>query len=201
MSEYDLSAWPLFRSVIDDPREQEARPRKCLVISAIDDPNPDLRRHAETVWKYIVRPALLDSDLAPHRFEPQRSEPGEAGAPMGQPVIDAILDDDLIIAIASFQNPNVYYAAALAQAAARPLILMIEEGQSLSFEPRGAKVVTYSLDTDSVFSSVNVRRLQAAMIELHENAPVNQPFRPGALRAQRGQQLGHGLRALAAVHL
>ncbi|MBI1362241.1 MAG: hypothetical protein GC155_18355 [Alphaproteobacteria bacterium] len=181
MGDYDLSAWPLFRSVIDDPSELETRPRKCLVISAVDDPNPDMRRHAETVLKYIVRPALLDSDLAPHRFET-----GEAGGALGQPVIDAILDDDLVIAIASFQNPHACYAAALAQAAARPLILMIEDGQSLSFEPRGAKVVTYSLDTDSVFSAVNVRRLQQAMAELREHAPLGQPFRAGAVALNSG---------------
>jgi hypothetical protein len=33
---------------------------------------------------------------------------------------DSILKDDLLIAILTFQNPNVYYELAIAHAAARP---------------------------------------------------------------------------------
>ena len=148
MGGYDLSAWPLFRSVIDDPQDGGVKPRKCLLISPVDDPDPGVRKHAETVWKYIVRPALLDTDLSARRFEI-----GETGGKIGQPMIDAILDDDLIVAVLSHHNPNVYYSVALAQAAGRPLILMIEDGQSLAFDTTGARVVTYGLDTDSVLAA------------------------------------------------
>jgi hypothetical protein len=175
MGGYDLSAWPLFRSVIDDPQASEAKTRNCFLISPGDDPDPAVRKHAETVWKYIVRPALLDTDLATHRFEL-----AETGGRIGQPAIDAILDDDLIIAVLSHHNPNVYYSVALAQAAGRPLILMIEEGQTARFDTCGAKVVNYSLDTDSMFSAVNVRRLQAAIVEMYDALPASQPFRKGA---------------------
>ena len=175
MGGYDLSAWPLFRSVIDDPQDGGAKPRKCFLISPVDDPDPVVRKHAETVWKYIVRPALLDTDLSARRFEM-----AETAGKIGQPMIDAILDDDLIIAVLSRHNPNVYYSVALAQAAGRPLILMIEEGESAAFDTSRAKVVTYSLDTDSVFSAVNVRRLQTAIIEIDDALPASQPFRRGA---------------------
>ena len=175
MGGYDLSAWPLFRSVIDDPQDGAAKPRTCLLISPADDPDPVVRKHAETVWKYIVRPALLDTDLSTRRFEMT-----ETAGKIGQPMIDAVLDDDLIIAVLSHHNPNVYYSVALAQAAGRPLILMIEDGQSPAFETRDARVVTYSLDTDSMFSAVNVRRLQAAIVEMNDTLPAGQPFRRGA---------------------
>jgi hypothetical protein len=175
MGGYDLSAWPLFRSVIDDSQDGAAKLRKCFLVSPADDPDPDVRKHAETVWKYIVRPALLDTDLAASRFEL-----AETGGKIGQPMIDAILDDDLIVAVLSHHNPNVYYSVALAQAAGRPLILMIEEGQTALIDTGSARVVTYSLDTDSMFSAVNVRRLQTAMSELHDALPAGQPFRRGA---------------------
>jgi hypothetical protein len=175
MGGYDLSAWPLFRSVIDDPQDGAAKPRTCYLISPADDPDPAVRKHAETVWKYIVRPALLDTDLAARRFDA-----AETGGRIGQPMIDAILDDDLIVAVLSHANPNVYYSVALAQAAGRPLILMTEEGETASFDTCGAKVVTYNLDTDSMFSAVNVRRLQTAIIEIYDALPASQPFRRGA---------------------
>lgn len=184
-SSYDLSAWPLFRSVIEEQCDERARPRRCFVLGPMDDANADVRRHSDAVWKYIVRPALLDSDYAVHR-----SEPDETRGLVAQPVIDSLLDDDLVIAIASFRNPNVFYEIALAQAAARPLILLIEEGQDLTFDPRGAPVVTYSLDTDSVFSAVNVKRLQAAIAQVSEAPPLEQPFRSGGASLNAGANGG-----------
>ena len=176
MSSYDLSAWPLFRSVIDQAADDQQKPRTCFIVSPSDDENPDVRRHADTLFKYVIRPALLDTEYGARQVDPASAE-----GRLTQSAIDAILDDDLIIAVLSFRNPHVFYEVALAQAAARPLILMIEDGQDLTFDPRGAKVVTYSLDTDSVFSAVNVRKLQAAMREIAEtDAPVLQTFRPGA---------------------
>ncbi len=90
---------------------------------------------------------------------PYRADRSQENAPTDQTVINALLDDDLIIAVPSFGNARVFYETALAQAAARPLILMIEEGQELGFDPRNAEVITYRLDTDSVVSAINVERL------------------------------------------
>jgi hypothetical protein len=176
MSTYDLSAWPLFRSVIGETREGAPKARRCFLIAPDDANNADVRRHSETLFKYVVRPALLDTDYALRRMEGEQH-----GAGTQQTAVDAILDDDLIIAVLSFRNPDVFYQVALAQAAARPLILMIEEGQAFPFDPRGAKVVSYSLDTDSVLSAVNVKKLQHAIHEINQSeAAIRQTFRPGA---------------------
>jgi hypothetical protein len=176
MSNYDLSAHPLFRSVIDGPLSERPKSKRCFVIAPMNDASPDVRLHAETLWKYVIHPALLDTDYSANRIDaPQGS------SAIGQPAIDGVLDDDLVIAVLSFRNASVFYQAALAQAAARPLILMIEEGQDLAFEPRGAKVLTYSLDADSMFSAVNVNKLQQLISQITEtDAPILQGFRPGA---------------------
>lgn len=185
MTGYDLSAWPLFRSVIEESRDEHARARRCFVLGPMDDDNLDVRRHTDAVWKYIIRPALLDTDYAARRADPEITR-----GLVSQPVIDGLLDDDLVIAIVSFRNPNVFYEVALAQAAARPLILLIEEGQDISFDPRGAPLVSYSLDTDSVFSAVNVKRLQAAIRQVSEAPPLDQPFRPGGAALNAGARGG-----------
>ncbi len=189
MTGYDLSAWPLFRSVIDESRDQRAKPRRCFVVGPFDDASNDVRRHAEAVWKYIVRPALLDTE-----YDPRRIEADQTGGVLTQPLIDGLLDDDLIISVLSFSNPNVYYQTALAHAAARPMVLMIEEGQPVSLDPRGAPLVPYSLDTDSVFSAINVKRLQAAVRHVLETPPAEQPFRSG------GAALNAGGNGAASMH-
>jgi len=176
MSNYDLTAYPLFRSVIDGPLNEQPKSKRCFVIAPVDDASPHVRLHAETLWKYVIHPALLDTDYSANRIDAPEGSPA-----IGQPAIDGVLDDDLVIAVLSFRNANAFYQAALAQAAARPLILMIEEGQDLTFDPRGAKVLTYSLDTASVVSAVNVNKLQQVIREIDEtDAPIHQGFRPGA---------------------
>ena len=44
-------------------------------------------------------------------------------------MIGSILGDDLCIAVITGQNPNVFYELAIAQCAARPVIILVEKGQ------------------------------------------------------------------------
>lgn len=178
---YDLSAYPLFRSVLGG-KPQTAKPKRCLVIDASDDASDDVRMHTDTLWKYVIQPALLDTAYEGHR------SPSVSRA-IDQRVIDSLLDDDLVIAVLSHGTPRVYYETALAQAAARPLILMIEEGCEISFDKRNAKVVTYRLDTESVVSAINVTRLQAMVQEIDEaGGPACHGFRPGTAALGGGCQ-------------
>ena len=182
MTDYDLSEWPLFRSVIDAGQTPAVKPRTCFVAAPRAGAPESVRRHAEIVWKYIVRPALLDTEYAP--FRP------EVGGDLDQQVFDALLNADLVVAIASFQDPAVFYQIAAAQSASRPLILLVEEGEDLPFPPRGALVVRYSIDTDAVFSSINVRKLTAAVRD-HEagKAPPAEGFRSGGAFELAGAQI------------
>lgn len=169
---YDLRAYPLFRSVLG-AKPQATKARRCLVIDPADVADAEVKAHADTLWKYVIQPALLDTD-----YEPRRA--ALANGVIAQEIVDALLDDDLVIAVLTFQNPHVFYETALAQAAARPLILMVEEGRELAFDARNAHVATYRLDTDSVVSGVNVAQLHAIVREIAEKGgPACHGFRPG----------------------
>jgi hypothetical protein len=173
MSHYDLTAWPLFRSVMAETADDADKPSRCFVIAPGAGCCEDMRRQAETLLKYVIRPALLDSDYNIRR--------GDTDKGATQDAIDAILDDDLVIAVLSPGDCQAFYQIAIAQAAARPIVMMIEEGLDMPIDPRGAAVVTYKLDTDSVLSAAAVTRLQAAIAAIEENeTPVRQTFRPGA---------------------
>ncbi|MFT3722875.1 MAG: hypothetical protein QM773_04740 [Hyphomonadaceae bacterium] len=169
---YDLSAYPLFRSVLG-ARPHTPKRKRCLVIDPSGHANGDVRQHADTLWKYVIQPAILDTDFEAHRAASNDQT-------IGQDVVNALLDDDLVIAVLAFDSPHVFYETALAQAAARPLILMVEEGRTLSFDPRNAKVVTYRLDTESVVSAVHVTQLQGVIREIeNQGSPACHGFRPG----------------------
>ncbi len=172
---YDLRAYPLFRSVIGSER-QAIKSKRCLVVDPSHDADANVRRHADMLWKYVIQPAVLDTE-----YRAYRTDRNYENGPTDQPAIDALLDDDLIIAVPSFGNARVFYETALAQAAARPLIILIEEGQELGFDPRNAEIVTYRLDTESIVSAFNIERLQTVIREIDERVqPVRQGFRAGA---------------------
>lgn len=178
---YDLRAYPLFRSLIGGGKNT-VKAKRCLVIDPSHDSSAGVRQHADTLWKYVIQPALLDSP-----YSPRRTDRTQENAPTDQAAIDAVLDDDLIIAVPSFGNARVFYEIALAQAAARPLVLMIEEGQELGFDPRNAEIVTYRLDTDSIVSATNIVRLQTVISEIEERQRTpDHGFRPGTVALNAG---------------
>ena len=179
MSEYDLDGWPLFRSLIEQAGAtggRQPKSKRCFVISPIGDAGSEQRRHADAVMNYIIRPALLDTDYYPHR-----ADHAEAPGRISQHMFDSILDDDLLIAVLTFHNPNVFYELAVAQSAARPMILLIEKGHSIPFDVKDDRVIEYSIDTDDVISGESMIRLRRAVHEFertgHDGVP---PFRPSA---------------------
>lgn len=173
---YNPGAYPLFGSGLGD-QSWTGRQKRCLVLDPSHDADPDVRKHADMLWRHVIEPAAMIAN-----YSARRADRTYENAPTDQPLIDALLDDDLIIAVPSFGNPRVFYETALAQAAARPLILMVEEGQDLGFDPRNAEIVTYRLDGESLHSPTNVVRLQTVIREVEERAgPSCNGFRPGAI--------------------
>jgi hypothetical protein len=179
MNDFDLTPWPMFRSVMAEKTKtwtQHGRNKKCFVISPIGDKDSDIRRHADAVMQYIIRPALIDTEFYPHRAD-HNSAPGR----ISQQMFDAILDDDLIIAILTDRNPNVFYELAVAQSAARPVILLIERGQPIPFDVKDDRVIEYSLDSHELMEASAVRTLHDAVRHLADTPPdTSPPFRPGA---------------------
>lgn len=172
MSNYDLSDWPLFRAVIDEDSVNRNKSRSCVVLCPDSDRDGDLQRHAKVVLKYIIQPALIDSMYAAHR--PALSGDGSILSDAG---IEAVLRDDLVIAVMTGRNPEIFYQVAIAQAAGRPLILMIEQGAELAIQPRGALVISYSIDTDAILSAAGVRELNAAVVQFQgDSPPVQEGF-------------------------
>ncbi len=180
MKEYDLSGWPLFRSLLErQAGGRQARAKRCFVISPIANEGSDYRQHADAVFHYIIEPALLDTE-----FEPHRADHADAPGRISEHMIDAILEDDLLIAVLTYHNPNVFYEVAVAQSAGRPLVLLMEKGGTIPFDIKDDRVIEYSLDTADIFRTdekSNIALLRSAVQQLasSKSAPTV-PFRPSA---------------------
>ncbi len=143
--------------------------KKCFVISPIGADDSAIRKHADNVFKTIIRPALDEHDVEAIRAD-HMSEPGKITDQM----LQAILEYDICVAVLTGHNPNVFYELAVAQAAARPVILMIENGQTIPFDVKDYRTISYDLDPENIFDRVWVKEVakQVAVLLSDDYKPL-----------------------------
>lgn len=112
--------------------------KQCFVISPIGQENSAVRSHADDVFRFIIEPAMKKFDIVAIRSD-HMSEAGRISRQMFREIFTA----DICIALLTGLNPNVFYELAVAQCAARPLIILIESGQNLSFDVKDLRSIYY----------------------------------------------------------
>jgi len=149
--------------------------KKCFVISPIGLPDSEVREHADDVFEYIIEPAMEMVGIKAHRADHDQ----EMGR-ITDHMFKSILNDDLCIAVLSFQNPNVFYELAIAQSAARPVIILNQKGHPLPFDIKDLRVIEYTLRPKMIQEQVYVKQIVEMVRNLEAAnwvAPV--PFGPG----------------------
>ena len=114
--------------------------KRCFLISPIGAEGSEVREHADDVLDFIIKPAMEELG-----YEAYRSDHSHAVGKISDQMFDSILNDDLCVALLTFQNPNVYYELAVAQSAARPVIILALKGTNLPFDIKDMRVVYYDL--------------------------------------------------------
>lgn len=114
--------------------------KRCFVISPIGAADSAVREHADDVFDFIIQPAMDELDIKAYRSD-HSQEIGRVTDHM----IGSILGDDLCVAVITYQNPNVFYELAIAQCAARPVIILVEKGHLIPFDLKDLRVVEYDL--------------------------------------------------------
>ena len=118
----------------------------CFVISPIGQEGTAIRGHADDVLEFIIQPALKKfKEKFNIEIDTVRADHIEQTGGITKQMFDEILKADLCVAILTGHNPNVFYELAVAQAAARPVIMLIEKGQSLPFDVKDLRCVQYEL--------------------------------------------------------
>jgi hypothetical protein len=146
--------------------------RRCFVISPIGEAGSPVRDHADDVFEYIIKPAMAEVGI-----DVYRADHDQKVGRITEHMFDSILTDDLCIAVLSFQNPNVFYELAVAQCAARPVIILNEKGHPLPFDIKDLRVVEYTLRPKMIFEKVYVRQIVEMVRNLEAaNWQVGVPF-------------------------
>lgn len=128
--------------------------RQCFVISPIGPEGSAIREHADDVFDYIIRPAMEQRGI-----EAVRSDHMLESGKISDQMFGAILKYDMCVAVLTGHNPNVFYEMAIAQCAARPVIMLIEKGQDLPFDIQDQRCVRYTLKPRPLFEQVYVKEI------------------------------------------
>jgi hypothetical protein len=128
--------------------------KRCFVISPIGDEGTDIRRHADEVFRHIIKPAMNQCSIEPIRSDQMR-EPGR----ISEQMFRHIATDTLCIALLTGYNPNVFYELAVAQVAKRPVIILLEKGHVLPFDVKDLRCVYYDLWPTPIIEGVYVTEL------------------------------------------
>jgi hypothetical protein len=113
---------------------------QCFVISPIGDEGSKERQHADNVFQYIIEPAMKACQLVAVRSD-HIAMPGLISAEMYK----RILGDELCVVVLTGMNPTVLYELAIAHAAARPVVLLIQKGEEPPFDLKDHRYVEYDV--------------------------------------------------------
>jgi copper chaperone CopZ len=110
--------------------------KTCFVIAPIGEPESKIRERSDKILRHVITPVAQECGYKPIRAD-DISEPGI----ITTQVIQHIVDDELIIADLTGQNPNVFYELAIAHAFKKPLIQIIEKGEQIPFDIASTRTI------------------------------------------------------------
>lgn len=137
----------------------EVENKICFFIAPIGPDGSDIRKRSDQVLRHIIKPAADGAGYKAIRSD----EIAETGAITAQ-VIEHLIDDPLVIADLTGWNPNVFYELAVRHAFKKPVILIIQQDQSIPFDVSTERTIFFDhRDLDSAKSCRDeiIRQIQS----------------------------------------
>lgn len=111
-------------------KKNEEQGKKCFIVTPIGNEDSQTFRKAKGVIESTIKPVLQEYGFDDVRPAYEINEPGK----IGEQVIQRIINDDLVIANLTGNNPNVMYELAIRQMTGKPVINICESGTNLPFD-------------------------------------------------------------------
>jgi hypothetical protein len=121
-----------------------ANNKLCFVIGPIGKPRTDIRAHADTLLRKIIRPVFKTHF---RDFVVQRADDIARPGMIDSQVITQMLEADLVIADLTGRNPNAYYELGIRHLFHKPIIHMMKDGEDLPFDVAPFRTIVFSYDT------------------------------------------------------
>lgn len=116
--------------------------KKCFIITPIGNDGSDTFRRAKGVIESAIKPVLVEYGFVDIKPAYEINVSGM----INTQIINRIIDDDLVIANLTDNNPNVMYELCLRHVVAKPIIHICENGTDLPFDIKDSRTVFYEDD-------------------------------------------------------
>lgn len=124
--------------------------RICFVICPIGSPNSETRERSDLVYEYIVKPAAEENGLVTFRSD-KIDKPGL----ITSQIISHMLNDRVVVADLTDRNPNVFYELGLRHSFRKPVVQLIQSGQSIPFDVYGERTIYYDTTLPGAIKAKN----------------------------------------------
>lgn len=161
--------------------------RVAFVISPIGDPGSHERKRADQILNHIIEPVVSELGYKAVRAD-TISKPGV----ITSQIISHLLNDPLVIADLTGQNPNVFYELAVRHTVGKATIQMIQEGERIPFDVSTTRTIQINhQDLDSVDKGKKELRKQIEAVEKNPtlvDSPISMTVDLQALRQSSNPQ-------------
>ncbi len=121
----------------------------CFFVTPIGPTGSDVRKYADNVLRFIVRPVCSKLEYSVTRAD-EIAEPGSVTSQ----ILRALLEADVIIADLTGTNPNVMYELAIAHTIQKPTIQLASGPLELPFDVQDQRTIQFDIfDLESVESA------------------------------------------------
>jgi hypothetical protein len=138
--------------------------RTCFVIAPIGEEGTETRARADQILKHVITPVAKECGYTAVRAD-KISEPGI----ITSQVIQHLVEDPLVIADLTGRNANVFYELAVRHAVKKPVVQIIEIGESIPFDVAATR--TIQIDHRDLDSAARCRDELARQIKAVEDDP------------------------------
>lgn len=119
--------------------KNERNTKKCFVISPIGDEGSEVRKRADQVLNYIIKPITEDR----YSYETTRADDIPHPGMITPQILDRLLHDHLVIADLTGSNPNVTYELAIRHMIGKPFIQIKDSSDPLPFDISGVRTISF----------------------------------------------------------
>lgn len=147
---------------------------EAFIICQIGDEGSSTRQRADELLEYVIEPATSDFDMKLLRSDKDPT-PGQVTSR----IIRSLLNSDVVIADLTGRNPNVYYELGVAHSFGRPVVILVDTADSLTFDTQNERVIEVG-DSGAV---IGARQAQHAADKLRKVLKVvlGDEYRPSSL--------------------
>ena len=125
---------------------KKERLKTCFFIAPIGHEGSEARKRSDQVLNHIIKPIAEECGYEAIRAD-EISKPGI----ITSQIIQHLLDDDLVIADLTGQNPNVFYELAIRHTVRKPFVQIIQSGEPIPFDIAPTRTIYIDhRDLDSV---------------------------------------------------